>query len=529
MILFADLLVFLGIVFLGLGLKPAVQICQKTHEIGWQILLTLIIAFMIGYSLFLFYLLSIRTITFVELGMSAILFGGSLFVALVVNYSLKSIGKIDDIAQLERYNAMHDSLTQLPNRHYCMQQLDKRIERRTPFSVLLFDVNNFKYVNDAMGHQFGDMLLRQISQRLSMILPKQAFFSRIGGDEFVVILRTGGRRPIEELYTVITEELSHPFNLGEYSIIASISTGVSIYPEYSTEKGQILKQADVAMYEAKNSGCGLYFYSSDLADKAKEQLDISSQLTSALHNQEFELHYQPIVNTRYNSLYGYEALIRWPQANGTFISPEVFIPIAEQSHIIRDITDWVVNQVILDMQLFHESGIDASIHLNLSAKDLNSRALFNNLEQLVKSDQLNANRLVLEVTESNMLKDLKNTKQVLQALREIGFKISLDDFGTGYSSLTLLRELPIDQIKIDKSFVSGMHRSEADHAIVKSSISLAHGLNCTVIAEGVEETELMVLLDTANCDYVQGFINGRAQTLEDIIFWTKQHQLKSAI
>ncbi|MBD1558681.1 EAL domain-containing protein [Vibrio sp. S9_S30] len=529
MILVADLLVFLGVVFLGLGLRPAIQICQKTHELGWQILLALIIAFGFGYTLFLLYLLNQHSAGFIELGIATILFGGSIFVVLVVSYSQKTINQIDDIAQLERYNALHDSLTKLPNRQFCMSQLDKYIERRTPFSVLLFDVNNFKYVNDAMGHQFGDMLLQQISQRLSMVLPKQAFFSRIGGDEFVIILRTGGRKPIETLYYEILEELSHPYHLGEYSVITSISTGVSIYPEYSTEKDQILKQADVAMYEAKRSGCGLYFYSSNLEDQANEQLTISSQLTSALHNQEFELHYQPIVNTRYNSLYGYEALIRWPQPDGTFISPEKFIPIAEQSHIIRDITDWVVNQVILDMKIFSESGIDASIHLNLSAKDLNSRALFNNLKQLVDSGQIDPNRLVLEVTESDMLKDMKNTKQVLEALRAIGFKISLDDFGTGYSSLTLLRELPIDQIKIDRSFVSGMHISDSDHAIVRASISLAHGLNCTVIAEGVEETELMALLDTANCDYFQGFINGRAQTLEDIVYWTKQHHLKNAI
>lgn len=181
MILFADLLVFLGIVFLGFGPGTAIQICQKTHELGWQILLTLIITFTLGYTLFLLYLLNIRSVSYIELGMAAILFGGSLFVALVVNYSQKSINQIDDIAQLERYNALHDSLTKLPNRQFCMRQLDKRIERRTPFSVLLFDVNNFKYVNDAMGHQFGDMLLQQISQRLSMVLPKQAFFSRIGG------------------------------------------------------------------------------------------------------------------------------------------------------------------------------------------------------------------------------------------------------------------------------------------------------------------------------------------------------------
>ncbi len=529
MILLADFLVFLGVVLLVLALRPAIQICQKTHELGWQVLLSLIVAFTLGYTLFFSYLMSIRSVSFVELGISAILFGGSLFVALVVSYSQKSIDQIDDIAKTERYNALHDPLTQLPNRQFCMQQLKKRIERSTPFSVLLFDVNNFKYVNEAMGHQFGDMLLKQICDRLSLVLPKQAFFSRIGGDEFVVILRTGGRQPIEEIYFEISEELSQPFSLGEYSIITSISTGVSIFPEYSTEKDQILKQADVAMYEAKRSGCGLYFYSSHLADKAKEQLTISSQLTSALHNQEFELHYQPIVHTRYNSLYGYEALIRWPQSDGTFISPAVFIPIAEQSQIIRDITDWVVNQVILDMQTFNESGIDASIHLNLSAKDLNSRALFNNLKQLVDSGQINASRLVLEVTESNMLKDLKNTKQVLDSLRDIGFKISLDDFGTGYSSLSLLRELPIDQIKIDRSFVSNMHLNEADYAIVQSSISLAHGLNCTVIAEGVEESELVTLLDTANCDYVQGYINGKALSLQDVVYWTKRHELKSTI
>jgi len=528
MVIFADLLVALGIVFLLLGLKPAMSICVKTKDVGWQLLFALVIAFAIGYLAYLIYLLGLSRVTYLDIGLSSILFGGSLFVSFVLRFSLTSIDKIDDIAKVERHNALHDSLTSLPNRSFCGQTIATKLLEAKPFAVLLFDINNFKNVNDAMGHQTGDLLLKYIGERLAEIVPKDVFFARIGGDEFVIILNTNNKTTIQNYYSEIVEQLSTRFQLKQYSIPVSVSVGVSLYPDFGLTHDSLFKQADAAMYEAKRTGLGLSFYSDSLESKAKEQLDIATRITSALHNQEFKLYYQPIVNTKKQTLYGYEALIRWPQQDGSFIPPDLFIPVAERTHLIRDITDWVVNQVMLDLHLFDRAGIVASVHLNLSAHDLTNSALLNNLRQLVESDQLNSSQVVLEVTESDMLKDIGNTKVVLDELRKMGFKISLDDFGTGYSSLTLLRELPIDQIKIDRSFVSSMHISEADHAIVTSSIALAHGLRCTVIAEGVEEQELIALLNNANCDYVQGFINGKALSLEEIIYWTEQHHLKMA-
>ncbi|SON53390.1 putative EAL and GGDEF domains protein [Vibrio tapetis subsp. tapetis] len=525
MLIFADFLMIVAIGLLLLSVKPALIICMKTEEPGWKLLLGLIVAFSIAYVAYLAYLLGKRDANYVDIGMTSILFGGSIFVSIVLRFSLSTILKIERIAKSERHNALHDSLTGLPNRAYCSKAMTERLTAQTPFSVLLFDINNFKNVNDAMGHQTGDLLLVNIAKRISVVVPPDAFYSRIGGDEFVIILNTNSKQRIDSYCTEIAEQLSPRFQLEQYNLPVSASIGVSIFPDFGSSQDELLKQADSAMYDAKRKGLSVSFYSDALEVKAKQQLDIASRITTALHNQEFRLYYQPIVNTLKQTLYGYEALIRWPQEDGSFISPELFIPIAEQTHLIRDITDWVINQVMLDLHIFNNAGIEASIHLNLSAHDLTSSALLDNLKQLAQSEQLDSSQVVLEVTESDMLKNIGNTKIVLEELRLMGFKISLDDFGTGYSSLTLLRELPIDQIKIDRSFVSSMHISSADHAIVTSSISLAHGLNCTVIAEGVEEQELIGLLNTAKCDYVQGFINGKALSLDEIIYWTEQHHL----
>ncbi|USD68187.1 bifunctional diguanylate cyclase/phosphodiesterase [Vibrio sp. SCSIO 43136] len=526
MVLFADLMVLLGILALLASLKPSLAICRKTNEMGWQLMLMLIGLFIGGYSVYMGYLITLSRASYLDIAMATILFCGSLFVLFVTRASLVSLDHTEAAIERERKAALLDALTGLPNRLSCRKKIERYIRHDQPFCVMLFDVNNFKSVNDAMGHQSGDLLLKQIADRLADILPEKVFFARIGGDEFVILLETNDIKLVEHFYRELIEELSPRFDLQEFSVPVSISVGVSLFPHFSSTHDGLLRQADSAMYEAKRTGQGMAFYSNALENRAKEHLRIATMITSALHNQEFQLYYQPIVNTKEQTLYGYEALIRWPQADGSFIPPDLFIPVAERSHLIRDITDWVVVQVMLDLHLFANHGIHASIHLNLSAHDLTSRDLLDNLKQLVESEQLDSSRVVLEVTESDMLKDIDNTKVVLDELRVMGFKVSLDDFGTGYSSLTLLRELAIDQIKIDRSFVSSMHISEADHAIVTSSISLAHGLNCTVIAEGVEQSELIRLLDHANCDYVQGYINGKALSIDEIIYWTEQHELK---
>ncbi|ELB2922003.1 putative bifunctional diguanylate cyclase/phosphodiesterase [Vibrio alginolyticus] len=502
------------------------NICSKTDVTGWTFLLLLISCFIFVYAVFLHAIMQKPIASLLETGVSLILFGGSIFVVLVIKWSNDSILELHTVAEREKRNAVHDALTGLPNRKYCFESIEGRIQSRDPFSVILFDVVNFKQVNDAMGHFCGDQLLIQIGQRLQGKLKGNDQIFRVGGDEFVILTSSAceetGKKLIEELDSAMSER----FHLDEFQVSCRVVFGISTYPYDALTNDLLIKHADIAMYHAKRNGNLFAFYNEDMNVGAKYQLEISSRIQCALEKEEFQLYYQPLIDAHTNLAVGFEAVIRWHDENGKTISPNDFIPIAERSNQVHNITMWVLNQVERDLQTFIEKGIKLPVHVNLSAKDLSSNLLFNRLETLLKVNPQFADLISLEITETMAIDRVVELNPLIHQIKGLGIKISLDDFGTGYSSLSLLRDLPVDQIKIDRSFLSTASRTEGSRSIVENTIALAHGLGYSVVAEGVQDMDTLHFLRSRGCDIIQGYLFCPALPLDEVISWVNKHDEK---
>ncbi len=515
--IFSIILVSTGLLFLLLSLKPALNICQQDGNIGWRILMLLIVFFAIAYLSYLYYLSSVIAVTFVENSLSTILMAGGLFVFLVINFSFKSILKIQHIAEQEHHNSLHDSLTGLPNRTCFLDTIKEKIDNSHAFSIFVLNINNFKHTNDLVGHYFADQLLIKIANSIRSQLPETCFFARIGGDEFALVSNAITKTEISDINEGIHNLSQSPYHINGYNLKINFSLGCTLFPENSRQMATLLQQADMAMSAAKQKQIEYMVFDNTLANDVKYRLKIASQLHHALQKKQFELHYQPLVKREKGSIYHFEALIRWPQEDGGFISPDKFIPIAEQNGLIKEITLWVLDQTAEHLQRFKEVSIDACIHINLSARDLQDEDFPLQLSERVKEQHILPHQLVLEVTETAMMTDMATTKKILLQLNQLGFLISLDDFGTGFSSLSLLTEFPIHQIKIDRSFVIPMQVGNRNHAIVRSTIILAHNLGCSVVAEGVETKALVDELQALQCDYLQGYYYSKPLPIEQVI------------
>lgn len=521
---FALTLISIGIFFLVFSLKPACSICQKDGGIGWKILLGLIFLFLLSYISFFIYLIfySESSNSFLEKKLSIILFSGSIFVKMVIELSLKSIEKIQKIAALEKYNSLHDSLTELANRKFFLQTLNEKIKLSMPFSLFVIDINRFKQINGMLGHYFADQLLVRVSQNIKKKLDKECFLSRVGGDQFTLISCAVTDEDIAELMGSIYSSFKIPFNINSYNLKVDISCGGALFLQRSESVGMLLQQADIALKAAKEKLDDYIIYNEKLDSDAKSRLEISSKLHSALTNDEFEVYYQPIKKVKLDDVYHLEALIRWPLKEGGFIPPDQFIPIAEQNNLIRQITFFVLDQICKNLLELKKSGLKVCIHINLSARDLQDDLILKELTRLISEGVLSPHELILEVTETAIMKDISITKKALENLSDQGFIVSLDDFGTGYSSLSMLLELPIHQIKIDRSFVMSMQQEKIGYQIVKSIIFMAHNLNCSVVAEGVETKDVIDELISLECDYLQGYYYSKPLNFSSLREYCKQ-------
>lgn len=526
--LFSILLVSTGIICLISALVPAKQIRHSTSQYGWTLLSHLIRAFIIGYSAFLYTLLT-HSPTLLMTGVSMILFGGSIFVVMIIKFSLTTIKTLESLAESERYNSLHDSLTSLPNRKYCIRTIENKIKKQCNFTTLLLDVVNFKQVNDAMGHTCGDKLLVKIGQRIADLISPDDVIARLGGDEFILITNEVSPKKIKLLINSIDMNLRIPFSVDGFEIASSAVFGSSQFPKDATSPEVLINYADMAMYHAKKAGKLLSYYSPEMSRGAKRKLQIASQLQLALDHHEFTLFYQPIISMETERVYGYEALIRWNQPNGELIKSSVFINIAEQSNKITQITQWVLQQVEKDIIEFQKQGLNYPIHVNLSAKDVLGNTITKILTDLVQRTPDITQSLILEITESTAISRMANPEVIIAQIRELGFSISLDDFGTGYSSLSLLRDLPINQIKIDQSFLHKITTNKRNQSIVKNTIALAHGLGYNVVAEGIEDADALEFLAGCGCNYIQGHYYSSAKPLQDIIDWSYQHNVQHTV
>ncbi len=350
----------------------------------------------------------------------------------------------------------------------------------------------------------------------------------MGGDEFVILTSSACEKTGTELIESLDCALSARFHLDEFQVSSRVVFGISTYPYDAISNDLLIKHADIAMYHAKRNGNLFAFYHDDMNVGAKYQLEISSRIQCALEKEEFQLYYQPLIDANTNLAVGFEAVIRWHDENGKTISPNDFIPIAERSNQVHNITMWVLGQVEKDLKTFIEKGIKLPVHVNLSAKDLSSNLLFHRLEKLLENNPQFADLISLEITETMAIDRVVELNPLIHQIKGLGIKISLDDFGTGYSSLSLLRDLPVDQIKIDRSFLCTANRTEGSRSIVENTIALAHGLGYSVVAEGVQDMDTLYFLRSRGCDIIQGYLFCPALPLNEVINWVNEHDDKQS-
>ncbi len=410
--------------------------------------------------------------------------------------------------QLEKL-AMNDSLTGLPNRFSIQNRLNNLfIEAKRDnsiFTVVMMDLDRFKDINDTLGHDCGDQLLIEVGLRLKDILRPSDILGRLGGDEFAILLADTDEINAKTVANKIQSALEPSFYLSDMAFSISASIGIATYPQHGTTTSTILKSADVAMYYAKQNKLEYCIYNPGADRNTPDRLSLMGELRQAIHENQLELFYQPEVDIASSRIIGVEALVRWNHPERGFIPPDDFIPMAEQSGLIRPLTYWVINSAIRQREKWHEMGIDILISINLSMHNLNDADFAPQLEMMLQNTTVPVEYFEFEVTESSIMDNPDHVVEVMDKLNMLNVSFAVDDFGTGYSSLSLLKKLPVHKLKIDKSFIMDMETDSDDAAIVHSVIDMAHILGLKVIAEGVENGTVLKLLASLDCDLVQGY------------------------
>ena len=427
-----------------------------------------------------------------------------------------------------RFDAGHDSLTGLANRTLFSERTAGALEHNDEgVSVLFVDLDDFKNVNDSLGHAAGDALLAEVAERLQACVTSEDTVARFGGDEFAVLLEnTPNRRDVAAVARKALEALNDPIDLGARTVRASASIGIATYDDHTKDVESLMRNADVAMYLSKARGKGRFeFFESQMHEEAMERLDLKADLQKAIEENQFILHYQPIFDLDSGDVTLVEALIRWKHPTRGLIMPDRFIPLAEESGLIVKIGDWVMQEACMQAAQWHriDGCSEIGITVNLSMRQLQDIQLINTLTRALKDSGLDARHLVLEITESMLALDPDRSAEILAQLKTIGVKLALDDFGTGYSSLSYLRSFPVDSIKIDRSFISELHRSSTSTALIDAVVNLAKALGAYTVAEGIEYSDQAALLHKLGCDRGQGFYFCRPLTSAALTTLLKEH------
>jgi len=444
----------------------------------------------------------------------------------VVNIS----GAMVDITDCKRAEetieslAYYDSLTELPNRRLLndrlVQELSRAKRNKEKLAVLFIDLDRFKTINDTLGHHAGDWLLRSVAERLKLCLRKCDTIGRLGGDEFVVILSQINRPENATKFAIrILESIKKPFNISNHKFYITTSIGIAIYPDDGDDENILLKNADIAMYRAKEHGKNTYIlYTTAMHADILKFIELEGYIREAIEQKQFTIAYQPKVDINTNQVTGVEALIRWNHPKMGFISPEKFIPIAEETGLIIEIGSWILQAACEQNKKWQEDGYaPIRMAVNLSVRQLYADNLVNTIEKILEKTGLETKWLELEITESDVMENSDIAIDILKRISRMGIQISLDDFGTGYSSLSYLKNLPINTVKIDRSFVSNISCDRSDTEIATAIIAMSHALDLKVIAEGVETLEQMEVLMKIKCDEIQGYLFSRPLPAEEVV------------
>ncbi|MGR6831735.1 EAL domain-containing protein [Aliivibrio wodanis] len=435
-------------------------------------------------------------------------------------FLLYTVTRLDNYVSLKK-ESNNDNVFELSSSISIYSKvIESKIELGIPFNIIKVKIINHRKLIDLSSEK----LFRKVMSYSVLMLKKALKNSHLefyyDSSEIIIIGYSTDRDEIKKFADSVYELLTPPILIKNQNILLQPVIGCAISSSNVESSEELLKQVDIACYKAKKLGLIIDFYRLTYSDSIHEEVYILNRLINAIPNDEFELYYQPIVNSIDKTVHGYEALIRWPQSDGSMIPPDKFIAIAETNNYIKGITHWVVNQVAHDIAAFKRENIHPQVHVNVSTLDLHDDDLYKLLFFLVTNKKLEPSDVILEVTESALMSDVDVAYLMLSKFSELGFYISIDDFGTGYSSLSLLRVLSFNQIKIDQSFIRNMSIGNSDYAIVASTIYLAHSLGCNVVAEGVEDFNLFDELKELGCDYIQGYCISKPKEFTEILHWS---------
>ncbi len=429
--------------------------------------------------------------------------------------ALRMSGSLSDISAAKHqqaaieHQALHDALTDLPNRLLLQDRLEQRIgqTRRSggTFALLMMDLDRFKEINDTLGHQIGDDILQQVALRLTTILGDSGTVARLGGDEFAVLLPEVSERRAKHTAEKIRLALKRTFSIKHHNLVIGASVGIAMYPEHGETVNALFQHADVAMYQAKHSNTGSAFYDVAVDPYSIQRLTLEKDLSDAIEADELDIHFQPKINLRTNMLVGAEALVRWTHRSRGAVPAGEIIELAEKTGLIKNLTYWMIDKVFRQCADWAKEGFYLPVGINLSAWNVQDAALAWNVENKLSQWKILPDQVEFEITESAMISDPASVEQTLERLNDIGIRLAVDDFGTGFSSLAYLKRLPVQSVKIDKSFVQNMCADDSDRSIVRSTIEMSHSLGLNVVAEGVETEETLRLLSELGCDIAQGF------------------------
>jgi diguanylate cyclase (GGDEF)-like protein len=428
-----------------------------------------------------------------------------------------------------RHEAKHDPLSGLPNRVHMVERIEKflnsYIARRNGQRALAayVDIDRFKDINDTLGHETGDQLIKAVAQRLDTRLRPHDFLARFGGDEFVILCAPAGPDAGPVLAERIAQAFASPFAIRGQSIRVTASVGLAMAPDNGTTADELMRHADIALYEAKSQGRDrAVFFSNEMAEQVEHRRSVELDLRAALENEELDLHYQPIISCATGTVMGVEALLRWHHPLYGSMPPSEFIPIAENAGLLPEIGEWVLSRAMADSKRWPE----LQVAVNLSPVQFRHVDLETMLRQLIVEHGVDPSRFVLEITEGVLLETTDRVSQVLAAIRDMGFKTALDDFGTGYSSLSYLCNFQFDIIKIDRSFISNMSKVDSSKTIVKSVVTLGRGLGMDIVAEGIETEFEAIMMARFGCTEMQGFYFSRPLPVSQMVDFINAYEPK---